>query len=135
MDTDKNFCLESIQDILKKTYEQIPALELAALASADGFSLAAAGSKSKENSFPEKFAAMVSSMSALSEAVGKEIGARELNITAVDFEDKQIVLCAIRSDNQSCSFVLAFVAAQDILLGNLIWAIRQCAEEIKDTLR
>jgi hypothetical protein len=45
-----------------------------------------------------------------------KIGARKLNTTAVDFEDKQIVHCAIRSDNQSCSFIHAFVAAQNIFL-------------------
>jgi predicted regulator of Ras-like GTPase activity (Roadblock/LC7/MglB family) len=135
MERRKTFDLKEINLVLHRTLGNMPELELITLATADGFSLAAVGSKSRENGFPEKFAAMVSSMSALSEAVGKELSAKKMNITAVDFEDKQIILSIVRDDSQSYAFVLAFVAAQNILLGNLIWAVRQCAQEIKDSLR
>lgn len=123
------------QKILEDMCKDVTAIQLIVLASVDGFNLAAAGKMAAENpELPEKFAAMASSMAALSNAAGTEFETKEhFSVTISDYKSLQIVLRAINS--RSASFVLAVAASKNIVLGNLLLEIRDCTQKIKAALK
>lgn len=125
--------LAVVQKILDGICSRAGDVQLALLASTDGFQLASAGSKNSVPDLAEKFAAMASSMSALNEAAGKELGAAELDTAVMDFKDLQMILRKLQSGSHE--FVLAFASSKAIVLGNLLWTARECAHGIEEALR
>ena len=122
----------AVRKALDQVYARIPEIQLAVLSTTDGFHVAAIGSKQDEPDLPEKFAVMASSLSALSEAAGKELGARHLDVAMLDFSGLQVLLRSVQARQKK--FVLAVAADKTAVLGNLLWAVRECAHSIEEAL-
>ncbi|MDR1528944.1 MAG: roadblock/LC7 domain-containing protein [Burkholderiales bacterium] len=122
-----------IKKLLETTYREISSIQLIVLASVDGFNLATSGSKAQDFNLPEKFAAMASSMAALSQAAGKELDANHQSVTILDFKGLQIVLRIVKTSTNT--FILAIAESKEIILGNLLVKARDCAQNIKEALQ
>jgi len=75
----------------------------------------------------------MSSLCALGEAAGAQIDAGGLEIISLQFSDRQMQVVSIRGERSD--YVLALVARADVLLGSSLWAIRECATQIRESLR
>lgn len=124
-----------IQRILENTCQSVMEIQLIVLASIDGFNLASSGRMiDQDPELPEKFAAMSSSMAALSNAIGKEFESQKhFSVAIADYENLQVVLRTVNS--RSGSFVLAVAASKNIILGNLLSELRDCTKKIGVALK
>jgi len=113
---------------------EVPAIRLILLATVDGFQLVTAGNRRKDNDLAEKFAAIASSMSALAEAAGKELGSKKnLESVALDLVDLRVALRMVDGGKQQ--FVLAAAADKKIELQALVKIVHDNAFLLEEALQ
>lgn len=120
-----------LEQFLCTLIQRLNGAEGAMLATADGFPVAFAGAM--DDTMQNRVAAVVSSLCALGEAAGAQIDAGPLDVVSLQCRDRQMQVVSIRGDRSE--YVLALVARADVLLGGSLWAIRECATQIKASLR
>jgi len=113
---------------------EVPAIRLILLATVDGFQLVTAGNRHKDSDLAEKFAAIASSMSALAEAAGKELGSKKkLESVALDLTDLRVALRMVDGGKQQ--FVLAAAADKKIELQALVKIVHDNAFLLEEALQ
>lgn len=120
-----------LQQFLTGLVQRINGAQGAMLATTDGFPAAFAGTL--DESMQNRVAAVVSSLCALGEAAGAQIDAGTLEVISLQFSDRQMQVISIRGERSD--YVLALVARADVLLGSSLWAIRECATDIRESLK
>lgn len=120
-----------LEQFLSGMIERINGAEGAMLATADGFPSAFSGAL--DETMQNRVAAVMSSLCALGEAAGAQIDAGSLEVISLQFTDRQMQVVSIRGERSD--YVLALVARADVLLGSSLWAIRECATQIRESLR
>lgn len=120
-----------LEQFLAGLIQRINGAQGAMLATADGFPAAFSGTF--DESMQNRVAAVMSSLCALGEAAGMQIDAGTLNVISLQFTDRQMQVVSIRGERSD--YVLALVAHADVLLGSSLWAIRECATQIRESLR
>jgi predicted regulator of Ras-like GTPase activity (Roadblock/LC7/MglB family) len=120
-----------LEQYLQGMLARLNGAEGAILASADGFPAAFHGEL--DETMQNRVAAVISSLCALGEAAGEQIDAGPLNVVSLQYDARQMQLISIRG--QRSDYVLAVVARPDMLLGNSLWALRECAAQIIAALK
>ncbi|MDR2016155.1 MAG: roadblock/LC7 domain-containing protein [Burkholderiales bacterium] len=127
--------IAALQWRLNSCCEKAPEIQLILLATVDGFQLVVAGSQRNDTELPEKFAAIASSMTALSEAAGQELGTKKrLEAVALDLVDLWVILRMVNGDQEQ-RFVLAAVAEKKVGLGKLLRIVHDNALLLEEALR
>jgi predicted regulator of Ras-like GTPase activity (Roadblock/LC7/MglB family) len=103
---------------------------LAVLTSADGFEIAA---HSPQQNATQRIAAMASSLQALSEALARESGVANSRNLIIEAEAGLILVLGLALATPRLS--LTVVAAGDGVLGQLLWASRQCCSALERSLK
>ncbi len=125
--------LAALQWRLNRCCAEIPEIQLILLATVDGFQLAVAGSRREDTELSEKFAAIASSLTALSEAAGKELGSKQrLAVVALDVVDLRVILRVV--DGGDRQFVLAAAAGRSVGLNALLEIVHDNARLLEDAL-
>ena len=124
----KNRILTIITD-MQRNFARI---ELIVVATTDGFVLTHSGARSAATPLVERCAAIVSSLSALSEAGGKELGGNRLDMTILNFNNLNLLTLKVKAPYQD--LILAVAANTETSLGNLLWFTREAAEKIKNSI-
>ncbi|MDR0247022.1 MAG: roadblock/LC7 domain-containing protein [Burkholderiales bacterium] len=113
---------------------KVPEIQLILLATVDGFQQVVAGSQRADTELPEKFAAIASSMMALGEAAGKEVGSKKrLEAVVLDLTDLRVILRMVDGGKQQ--FVLATVADRKASLSVLLKIVYENARLLEEALR
>jgi predicted regulator of Ras-like GTPase activity (Roadblock/LC7/MglB family) len=120
-----------LEQFLQALVDRLNGAEGAILATADGFPAAFSGVL--DEGMQSRLAAVISSLSALGEAAGDQVAAGPLNVVSLQYEARQIQLIAMRGERND--YVLAVLARPDLLLGNSLWALRECAAQIIAALK
>lgn len=120
-----------LEQFLQALIGRLNGAEAAMLATADGFAAAFHGTL--DEAMQSRLAAVISSLSALGEAAGQQIDAGALNVVSLQYDARQMQLISIRG--QRSDYVLAVLAKPDLLLGNSLWALRECAAQIIAALK
>ncbi|MDR0770190.1 MAG: roadblock/LC7 domain-containing protein [Burkholderiales bacterium] len=124
----------ALQWRLNRCCAEVPEIQLILLATVDGFQLVVAGSRREDAELPEKFAAIASSMTALGEAAGKELGSSQrLEAVALDLIDLLVILRMVDGGDQQ--FVLAAAADKKIGLEALLKIVHDNAFCLEEALR
>ncbi|MCL2310105.1 MAG: roadblock/LC7 domain-containing protein [Proteobacteria bacterium] len=124
----------ALQLRLNRCCAEAPEIQLILLATVDGFQLVVAGSRREDAELPEKFAAIASSMAALSDAAGKELGSEKRLATVVlDLGDLRVILRMVDGGKQQ--FVLATVAESKVGLDTLSKIVHDTALLLEEALR
>lgn len=111
-----------IHDLLN----MVAGVDFIMLCSSDGFELAVASKKNLVNS--GKIAAVSSSILAMVTAFISEINLTGCKTITLDADNGKVILTAV--DHAQYPMVLVAVAAKDVLIGQLLYAIKKTAETI-----
>lgn len=120
-----------LEQFLQGLISRLNGAEAAILATADGFPAAFHGAL--DEAMQSRLAAVISSLTALGDAAGQQIDAGALNVVSLQYDARQMQLIAIHG--QRSDYVLAVLAKPDLLLGNSLWALRECAAQIITALK
>lgn len=92
--------------------------------SSDGFELA---SHSIDPALSVRLAAIGSSLAALGSAIAGEVGMRDFDRTTIETQDGTVIIMRVDGTD---AVSLAVVAGSQALLGQLLWATRQCCQDL-----
>lgn len=118
--------LAAIELVLRKFRQQLGDVQMALVATADGFDVASDGDVS--DNLQRRLAAIVSSLHALGSAAGTEIGAGNCDVVTVQFEHRLLHMLSIRT--RRGDFILAALVGESVLLGNTLWSLKQCTTQL-----
>lgn len=110
--------------------EENPSITLAVLAAEDGMALATHPAR---HTSTQRLAAMSSSLNALASALVREAGFAESRNLIVESEGGVIIVVHVPGVSPRVS--LAVVANASGVLGQLLWASRNCCAALKDSLQ
>ena len=113
---------EHIHDLLN----MVAGVDFIMLCSSDGFELAVASKKNLVNS--GKIAAVSSSILAMVSAFISEIHLAGCKTITLDADNGKVILTAV--EHPQHPMVLVAVASKDVLIGQLLYAIKKTAETI-----
>ena len=108
---------------------QVVGIESAAVVTGDGFEVA---SELRDGVSPEKLAAMVSSLLALSEAVAGELGMQQCRYVIVDTTAGSLV--TLRIPVRSQQLLMSVLCSDQASLGTVLFASRDAARALGDRL-
>lgn len=115
------------RELARKTLADVGELtgvQSVVLFSSDGFELA---SHSADAATSARLAAIGSSLAALGSAISGEAGMRDFERTTIESEDGTVIIMRV---DGSDAMSMAVVAGPKAMLGQLLWATRQCCEEL-----
>lgn len=120
---------ELTDQAFKQTHEllnMVSGVDFVMLCSSDGFELALASKKNLVNS--GKIAAVSSSILAMVSAFISEIHLAGCKTITLDADNGKVILTAV--EHPQHPMVLVAVASKDVLIGQLLYAIKKTAETI-----
>ena len=120
---------ELTDQAFKQTHEllnMVSGVDFVMLCSSDGFELALASKKNLGNS--GKIAAVSSSILAMVSAFISEIHLAGCKTITLDADNGKVILTAV--EHSQHPMVLVAVASKDVLIGQLLYAIKKTAETI-----
>jgi predicted regulator of Ras-like GTPase activity (Roadblock/LC7/MglB family) len=126
LNTDTVVCEERIR-LLVETHS---AIRGALVSTVDGFEVAA---RLPDSVSSAKLSAMASSLVALAEAVSSESGGGECHDLVIDANACRVLLMDIARADQK--LLLTVICDTDETLGQVLWAVRKCRDEIRTRLR
>jgi uncharacterized protein len=118
------------QQALDSLVERTPDILAAVFTTSDGFDVAAYVPNEKIS--PKKLSAMTSSMLGLAEALVSEAMLGRSNDVIIEAEKGQILLLSV--PNVRGGLLLSVIANQKVLIGELLWACRQCCATVGDKI-
>lgn len=113
------------QAALQRLLIQLPTLRGAVLARTDGFAVASA---SQHDFSASRLSAMASSMLALGQATLGELALGDCGSVLVEGRQGKVLLIEVPHPDQP--LVLALVGSDDTVTGALLWAARQCVQQL-----
>ncbi len=113
---------QQIKDILTN----VTGVEYVMVCSSDGFELTSAYKKNVENT--GKLAAVSSSILAMVQAFLSEINLHGCQSITLDAQNGKAFLSAV--PNKNYPMLIVALTSQDVLLGQLLFAIKRCSEKI-----
>ena len=111
---------------IQEFLNSVSGLEFVMLCSSDGFELAVASKKNLVNS--GKIAAVSSSILAMVSAFISEIHLAGCKTITLDADNGKVILTAV--EHPQHPMVLVAVASKDVLIGQLLYAIKKTAETL-----
>jgi predicted regulator of Ras-like GTPase activity (Roadblock/LC7/MglB family) len=123
--------IDALDLAMSEMMGRVGGAQAALLATSDGFPAASTGGL--DRAMRSRIAAVVSSLCALSEAAGAQIDAGPLEIISLQFVDRQMQVVSLLGDRSD--YALALVTRADVLMGSSLWAIGECANQIRQILR
>ena len=118
------------EQALNALVERTPDILAAVVTTGDGFDVASYVPNDKMS--PKKLSAMTSSMLGLAEALVSEALLGRSQDVIIEAEKGQVLLLSV--PNVRGGLLLNVIASQKVLIGELLWACRQCCATIGDTL-
>jgi predicted regulator of Ras-like GTPase activity (Roadblock/LC7/MglB family) len=118
------------QQALDALVERTPDILAAVITTGDGFDVVSYIPNDKMS--PKKLSAMTSSMLGLAEALVSEAQLSRSKDVIVEAEKGQILLLSV--PNVRGGLLLNVIANQKVLIGELLWACRQCCATIGDKI-
>lgn len=115
------------RELARQTLQSIgnlPGVQSVVLFSSDGFELA---SHAADSAASARLAAIGSSLAALGSAISGEAGLRDFERTTIESQDGTVIIMRV---DGSDAMSLAVVAGHQAMLGQLLWATRQCCQEL-----
>ncbi len=113
---------QQIKDILTN----VTGVEYVMVCSSDGFELTSAYKKNVENT--GKLAAVSSSILAMVQAFLSEINLHGCQSITLDAQNGKAFLSAV--PNKNYPMLIVALTSQDVLLGQMLFAIKRCSEKI-----
>jgi len=107
-----------------ETLGSVTGVQSAVLFSADGFEIAA---HAADSAAARRLAAIGSSLAALGSAISAEAGLHEFERSTIESKDGSVTIMRVEGEQ---AMSLAVVAGRNALLGQLLWATRQCCQEL-----
>lgn len=110
---------------LEQLLDKVSALHGAVLSRSDGFEVASA---TRRNVPVSRLSALASSMVALGQASLRELGLAGGGSILVEGPQGKLLLLEV--PHQSQPMVLAVVGGADVVTGSMLWAARDCAQQL-----
>ena len=117
---------EQASQQIHELLNMVSGVDFVMLSSADGFELALASKKNLDNR--GKIAAVSSSILAMVSAFIAEIHLSGCKTITLDADNGKVILTAV--DHPQYSLVLIAVATKEVLIGQLLYAIKKTAETL-----
>lgn len=117
--------VEACQQHLQALVSHTPGVTSAAVASSDGFQVAAVFNREIS---ANKLAAMTSSIHALGEAVVAESLLKKCLNVLIEAESGKVIMLAISHTDHH--LLLTVIANENSVLGQLLWAAKNCCDRI-----
>lgn len=118
--------IKHAHNLMKDLIMDVSGIEYTMLCSTDGFELTSIQKKNIENS--GKLAAVSSSILAMIQAFTKEINLVGCQTITLDAENGKALLTAISHPQHP--MILVILTSQNVLLGQLLYALRKASEEL-----
>lgn len=118
------------RELLKRVLEPLgalPGVKCAVLFSPDGFEIA---SHAADAAASARLAAIGSSLSALGSAISAEAGLSEFDRTMIESRDGTVIITRV----EAASMSLVVVAGKATVLGQLLWATKDCCQSVAKVL-
>ena len=115
------------RELMKKPVSalgEVAGVQCVVLFSSDGFEIVSHAANAAASA---RLAAIGSSLSALGSAISAEAGMREFDRTTIESQDGTVIIMRI---NSAAAMSLAVVGGKNAVLGQLLWATKQCCQAL-----